>query len=91
MTTQSTHGFNADDARSLAGSTHRHVAEFVVADLLREAESAARGCKRSLDSCVNVGRMSEAECRSIAQAIKARGFDVGLTRMGDQAVFALRW
>lgn len=91
MTSQSMRGFNADDARSLAGSVHRNVAEFVVADVLREAEAAARECRRSLQSCVDTGHLSDEECRRIAQAIEARGFDVAVARTGDQAVFSLRW
>lgn len=91
MTSQSTRGFNADDARSLAGSVHRNVAEFVVADVLREAESAARDCRRTLKSCINVGQLSDEECEGIAKAIEARGFDVALTRDGDQAVLSLHW
>lgn len=91
MTTQSMHGFNADDARSLAGSSHRNVAEFVVADMLREAEAAARDSRHSLESRINASHLTEAECQGIAQAIEARGFAVVLTREGDQAVFSLRW
>lgn len=91
MTSRSMRGFNADDARSLAGSAQRHVAEFVVADVLRQAEAAARDSRHCLQSCIDAGQLSDEECERIARAIEARGFDVALTREGDRAVFALRW
>lgn len=91
MTSRSMHGFNAEDARSLAGTAHRNVAEFVVADVLREAEAAARESKHRHESRINISQFSEDECQGIAQAIEARGFDVELTREGPQAVFLLRW
>ena len=91
MTTQSIRGFNADDARSLAGSAPRHVAVFVVADLLRQAKAAARESRHGLESHIDAARLSEEECERIARAIQARGFDVALAREGDRAIFALRW
>ena len=91
MTSQSMRGFDADDARSLAGNAGRHVAEFVVADVLRQAEAAARDSRHCLQSHIDAGQLSDEECERIARAIEARGFDVALTREGDRAVFALRW
>ncbi|WP_123832625.1 hypothetical protein [Luteimonas sp. 100069] len=91
MTSQPMRGFNADDARSLAGPAQRHVAEFVVADILRQAEAAARESRHCLESDIDAAQLSEEECVRIARSIEARGFDVALAREGDRAVFALRW
>ncbi len=86
-----TRGFNADDARSLVQGSQRSVAEFVVADVLREAEAAARSCQRTLTTCVRLDGMDDAECTRIVEAIRSRGFEVELSREGDDALFALRW
>ena len=69
MTSQSMRGFNADDARSLAGNAGRHVAEFVVADVLRQAEAAARDSRHCLQSHIDAGQLSDEECEAVANTL----------------------
>jgi len=84
-------GFNAEDARALVEGSHRNVAEFVVSDVLRKAEAAARDACRSLDVCVHAAELGDSDCEHIAEAIRCRGFEVELTRDHDDATFSLRW
>ncbi|MET0328372.1 MAG: hypothetical protein ABW163_06345 [Luteimonas sp.] len=84
-------GFNAEDARSLVIGSQRSIAEFVVADVLREAEAAARNCRRSLVTCIRLDRMDDTDCAHIVEAIRSRGFEVDLDREDDDATFSLRW
>lgn len=84
-------GFNADDARALVDDAHRSVTEFVVADLLREVDVAARASQRIVSRQVDVDRLGDAACGDIVAALKARGFQVEATRDGDVALFVLRW
>lgn len=84
-------GFNAEDARSLVDGSQRSIAEFVVADMLREAEAAARNCQRSLVTCIRLNGLDDADCERIVAAIRGRGFKIELTRDQDDATFSLHW